>query len=235
MKQIYTWGVMAAIGLLAGCASPSEKQGLEAVAQFYGGSVSFTKGANVTTTKADAQGKYLEISLHSAGLTKRYSDMRMPASNCAYMVYDKLAPAEQQAYDYLKVSLNDSADAHSYTFRKAELVMVEKAAVDLNAFLIDLQTEDHAKVQNAFNLDILDAAAQKKLPDELAKIEKALAPITDYRVEGYAPVTVEVGNQKVQLVRFYITLVHAGKTSRMALVINPEMHLDQPFLYGIQA
>jgi hypothetical protein len=235
MKQIYTWGVMAAIGLLAGCASPTEKQGLETVAQFYGGNVSFTKGAQMTTTNSDAQGKYLEISLNSAGLSKRYSDMRIPASNCAYLVYDKLAPAEQQAYDYLKVSLNDSSDAHSYTFRKAELAMVEKAAVDLNALLIDLQTEDHTKLKNAFNLEVLDAAAQKKMPDELTKIEKALTPITDYRVEGYAPVIVEVGNQKVQLVRFYVTVVHADKTIRMTLVINPAMHPDQPFLYGLQA
>ena len=234
MKNIYRWCAASAIGLLAGCSSPTEKQGLEAVAQFYGGSVSFTKGANASTDNAEAQGKYLEISINASGLGKRYSDLRMPASNCAYLMYSKLSPAEQKAYDYLKVSLKDSADAHSYAFRKAELAMAAQAGVDLNAFLIDLQTEDHAKVLSAFNPVVLDAASQAKLPEQLAQIEKDLASITDYRVEGYAPVVIKLGKQEVQLVRFYLTVVHSGKTSRVTLVINPEMHPDQPYLYGVQ-
>lgn len=235
MKQICKFSALSLIGLLAGCASPSEKQALEAVAQFYGGSVGFTKGTNVTTNGTDAQGKYLEISLNNPALAKRYSDLRMPASNCAYMVYSKLLPAEQQAYDYLKVNLKDSADAHSYVFRKVELETASRAGSDLNSFLIDLQTEDHNKVLNAFNPRVLNAADQAKLPGQLAAIEKQLSPITDCQVQGYSLVNTKVGKQDVQLVRFFVTVVHSGKTSRMVLVINPEMHPDQPFLYGMQA
>lgn len=233
MKQIYGLWVTPLIGVLASCASPSEKQALEAVVQFYGGSVGSTRGANVTTNSADAQGKYLEISLNNPVLGRRYSDMRMPASNCAYMVYQKLLPAEQQGYDY-KVSLKDSAAAHSYTFRRAELESASQAGNDLNAFLIDLQTEGYNKVLNAFNAGVLDAEDRAKLPEQLAKIEKKLNPITDYQIEGYELISTKLGKQEVQLIRFFVTLVHSGKTSRMVLVINPKMHPDQPFLYGIQ-
>jgi hypothetical protein len=235
MKQIYRWGAMLAMSVLASCTSATEKQGLEAVAQFYGGSVGFTKGANATTESSEAQGKYLEISLRASGIGKRYSDLRMPASNCAYMVYNKLAPDEQQGYDYLKVSLKDSADAHAYTFQKSELALAAQAGIDLNAFLIDLQTEDHDKVLKAFNPDVLGAEGQAKLPEQLTKIERALASITNYQIEGYAPVTIKLGKQKVKLVRFYLIVAHAGKSSRMTLVINPQMHPDQPYLYGMQA
>lgn len=234
MKQINRWCAALVIGSLASCTSPTEKQGLEAVAQFYGGSVSFIKGTNVTTNSTDVQGKYLEVSLNTSGLGKRYSDMRMPASNCAYMVYVKLSPAEQQAYDYLKVNLKDSADAHMFTFRKAELERAARAGVNLNAFLIDLQTEDHDKVLNAFNQEVLDAEGRTKLPGQLAKIEKELASITDYQVEGYAPLTVKLGKRDIQLVRFYLTVVHSGKSTHLTMVINPLRHPDQPFLYGLQ-
>ncbi|HEX8330651.1 MAG TPA: hypothetical protein VF629_24185 [Hymenobacter sp.] len=234
MKQRYKWGVLLVNSWLASCTSPTEKQSLEAVAQFYGGSVGFTKGANATTETAVAHGKYLEISLNASGIGKRYSDLQIPASNCAHMVYEKFSPAEQQAYDYLKVSLNDSGGAHAYTFRKTELATAAQAGLDLNAFMIDLQTEDHDKVLKAFNPEVLGAEAQAKLPEQLAKIEQSVASITDYRVEGYAPVTIELGKKEVKLVRFYLTVVHAGKTSRLSLLINPQMHPDQPFLYGMQ-
>ncbi|GAB3844821.1 hypothetical protein GCM10028822_02510 [Hymenobacter terrigena] len=187
----------------------------------------------MTTEKDAPQGKYLEIDLDNHNLSRNFSDLRLPASNCAYIVYNKLTPQEKQSYDYLKVNLKDSTESHNYTFQRPELEVASAAGSDLNALLINLQTEDHEKILSSFNIETIPAAEQSKVPGMFSKIEKEIFPISDYHIHGNSVFKTSVNQKETELVRFYVTLVHPGRNRRMEFVINPQLHPDQPFLYGL--
>ncbi|MVN77113.1 hypothetical protein GO988_12325 [Hymenobacter sp. HMF4947] len=221
------------LGLLAGCTSPTEKQGLDAVAQFYGDKVSYSKGSHLSTNAAEPQGKYLEVKVFNTKLSKEFSDLRLPASNCAYLTYSSLAPAERQAYNYVKVTLQDSLTEHSYTFKAPELALATQAATDLDRLMTHFKDRDYNGVVNSFNPATLPPDVRANLPTSLAELEKKTGPVTQYYLQGYALTSAPVAGRSQQLVRLFVTVQRAQKAGKLLAVINPQLRPNEKFLYGL--
>ena len=229
------WILLFVVIFGSACTSVTEQQGAEEIMQIYGGSAIVSKGANAATNGGEFQGKYVEVSLDCQGIGKAFSDLRVPASYCAALMYSKMTSAEQQQYSYFKVSLKDLDAAHTFNFKAPELKLINAAAQNINSLLINLQTEDHAKVLQAFNLSAIDKNDRANLSVKVAQVEKSLAPISNYTIVGSSEVNVEIGKQKLRLVRLFTKIEHAGKITRMVFVVNPTLHPDQPFLFGLQS
>ena len=114
------------------------------------------------------------------------------------------------------------------------MISINNALADANALLINLQTEDSVKVLESFNSSFVAPDKRAALPETLGKIERQLKPISNYQVVGSEMGEVKIGGQKSKLVRLFVKVEHAGKWSQMVLTVNPEMHPDQQFLYGLQ-
>lgn len=218
---------------LASCTTPTEKQGLDAVAQFYGDKVSYSKGSHFSTNAAEPQGKYLEVKVFNAKLSREFADLRLPASNCAYLTYRSLAPVERQAYNYLKVTLQDSLTTHSYTFKAPELALATQAASDLDQLMTRFKDRDYDGVVNSFTPSALPPATRASLPASLAELEKKTGPVTQYYLQGYALTSAPVAGRPQQLVRLFVTVQRAQKPGKLLAVINPQLRPNEKFLYGL--
>ena len=226
--------VMSMLQCAVSCSSVTEERGAQAIADLYGGQVDISKGASTTTAADDFQGKYLKITIVQSSAEKNFNDLRIPGSYCAAMLYSSLTPTEQENYSYYKVAFESAAGTHEFKFKTAGLVAINNAVADVNSLLINLQTGDQAKVLQAFNLSVVDSAKRAALPAELGKIAQQLDPISNYTVMGSETGEVEIAKQKIKLVRLVVRVEHAGKAAQMRLTVNPEMHPDQQFLYGLQ-
>jgi hypothetical protein len=216
------------------CTSATEERGAKAVADLYGGEVIISKGANAATEVDEFQGEYLKIKLANPSLAESFHDLRIPASFSAAMVYGALTPVEQKKYAYIVVGIENGSDFHEFKFKSPILISINNALADVNALLINLQTEDSVKVFEAFNPSVVSSDKQADLPVMLGKITRKLNPISNYMVVGSEVGEIKIAKQKIKLVRLFVRVEHTGKWTQMVLAVNPAMHPDQQFLYGLQ-
>ena len=216
------------------CTSATEERGAKAVADLYGGEVVISKGANATTEADEFQGEYLKIKLANPSLAESFHDLRIPASFTAAIVYGALTPAEQKKYAYIVVGIENGSDSHEFKFKSPVLISINNALADVNALLINLQTEDSVKVLEAFNTRVVSSEKQADIPVMLGRIARQLNPISNYMIIGSEVGEIKIAKQKTKLVRLFVRVEHNGKWTQMVLAVNPAMHPDQQFLYGLQ-
>lgn len=225
--------LLLGLGLLAGCTSNTEQQGIEEVSRFYGGSVGYSKGSNVTTAANEPQGKYLEIKLSDAHLGRRFSDLHMPASNCAYLVYSRLTRDERQGYNYLKVTLSDSGTTHGYSFPILELQAATQAAHNLTVCMDDFEQKEYGALTNIFNPQALGSLPPDSLAPALTRVGRKIGPISRYSLEGYDLANVPIKGQPHQFVRLFVAAQQPLPMRKLLFVIDPRLRRTEKFLYGI--
>jgi hypothetical protein len=237
MKPKSTLFLFCGLLALAGCSSSTEHSEPLAhakpdeVTAFFGENITYSKGNRAATD--EPKGTYLEITVHDDKLAEQYGDLSLPASNCAYLSYKNLPAAERQQYDYLKVTMQEALGTHSYTFPRAELALATEAATDLDALMTHFKDRNYPAVVNTFNSSAITPAMRTQLPADLATIEQKIGPVQQYYLEGYAPVQVPLAGKQQPLVRLFVTLSHPQKASRALVVINPSLHPQEQFLYGL--
>nr|GFC06662.1 dihydrolipoamide dehydrogenase [Tanacetum cinerariifolium] len=133
-------------GFFSGCSTVTEEAGFKEIVDFYGGSVFLKKGVNISTTATEPQGSYLEVDLNTPGISRYYSDLQIPASNCALLVYKHLRPKQRTDYSYFKIVIQDSTASHAYTFSPADLDFATQSIENLNELMFSLQGADFSAI-----------------------------------------------------------------------------------------
>ena len=219
---------------LSACSTITEEAGFKEVEEFYGGSVFLKKGANVSTIATGPQGSYLEVDLNTPGISKYYRDLQVPASNCAYLVYKHLRPKQRTDYDYFKVTIQDSATSHTYTFSPADLELATQSIDSLNTLMFRLQAADFSTIVNKLNPAALGTMSHDSVVANLRKISQQLAPFNSYMLQGFEVQKVLLAGQSVPIVRFALSVSRVQKTTVPLLVfLNPAPHTTQ-FLCGLR-
>ena len=227
---------------LAGCASSGyELATLSELTQFYGGGASVKRGYNFVAEPDAPQGSYLEITLDSPGLSQRYDDLALPASNCAYLAYHNLSVAAPQRYNYFTVNIIDSTTTRTFTYPAAELALAEQAADNLVTLVADWQQHELLAAAGTFNPVGLGPTSPDSLLPLMLRVSARLAPLTRYHTEGFALVNLpdssrpDAGQPK-QLVRLVLSVPHPANQvpGVFAVAINPALRANQQFLYGLR-
>ena len=219
--------------LLAGCTSPSEKQALYEISEFYGGSVRLSSGRNFSTSGDEPKGHYLAVALNSPGLGRHFDDLRLPASNCAYLAFSNLKPSEREGYDFVKVTLQDSASTHGYTFSQQQLRQALAAAEDLRTLIFNIQGSDYVAAANNFNPDALGTMPRDSLPALMQRLGTRINPFTEYRIHGFKLEQVPIQGQPKPLMSLYVSVPRPPEPDHyLEVVINPAMADNEHFLYG---
>jgi hypothetical protein len=219
MKTTTTLWLLVLV-LLAGCSSPSEKQALYEISEFYGGNVRLSSGRNFSTSD-EPKGHYLAVALDNPSLSRYFEDLRLPASNCAYLAFSNLKPAEREDYDFVKVSLKDSASTHTYSFLQADLKQALAAGEDLRTLIFNIQGSDYVAAANNFNSDALGTMPR-------------INPFTEYRIHGFALVQESVSGKPLPLVRLFASVPRPPEPDHhLVFVINPALSDTEHFLYGL--
>ena len=185
MKIRLTIISLLALGFLAACSTATEEAGLQEVAEFYGGRVFLKGGAGLSTSATEPQGSYLEVDLNKPGIGKYFSDLQLPASNCAYLVYKHLRPKQRTDYNYFRVVIQDSAASHTYTFSPADLELATQSIDNLNALMFKLQDADFPAIVGKLDPAALGAMSHDSLTANLHRISQRLAPFSSYMVQGF--------------------------------------------------
>lgn len=236
MKRLVTLMLLAFLSFLPACLSSTEEAGMQEISEMYGGRTLFKKGTGVSTG-GGPQGSYLEVDLATRGISKYYSDMQLPASNCAYLVYKHLTPHERPDYNYFKISIQDSTSAHTYTFLPAELELADKAGRNLNSLLFALQGQDYASVSAHLDPAALGGASPDSAASRLRKIMALLAPLKETaacKVQGFKLEKATLAGQPTQLVGFLIAVPRPPERSvLLAAYLNPTPR-GQRYLCGLR-
>ena len=236
MKRLITLVLLSFLGFLPACISSTEEAGIQEISEMYGGRTLLKKGTGVSTS-GGPQGSYLEVDLETRGISKYYDDMQLPASNCAYLVYKHLTPHERPDYNYFKVSIQDSASAHTYTFLPADLELAAKAGSNLNSLLFALQGQDYATVSAHLDPAALGTASPDSATSKLRKIMSLLAPLKEtaaYKVQGFRIEKATLAGQPVPLVGFLISVPRPPERSAILIAyLNPKPRA-QRYLYGLR-
>ena len=233
MKLTTTLWVLA-LGLLAGCSSPSEKQALYEISEFYGGSVRLSSGRNFLANSDELKGHYLSVALDKPSLSRHFADLRLPASNCAYLAFSNLKPTERADYDFVKVALKDSTGTHLYSFPQADLTQALAAGEDLRTLIFNIQGSDYVAAANNFNPDALGTMPRDSLTSVMYRLGTRINPFTEYRIHGFTLVREAVRGQPLPLVRLFVSVPrHPDPDHHLLFVINPAMSDAEHFLYGL--
>lgn len=202
----------------------------------YGGRTFLKKGAGISTA-GGPQGSYLEVDLATRGISKYYSDVQVPASNCAYLVYKHLTPRERTDYDYFKVNIQDSAATHTYTFLPADLELAAQAGSNLNSLLFALQGQDYSTIKAHLDPASLGALSPDSVDGKLRKITTLLAPskeYEEYKVHGFKIDKTPLAGHAVPIVRFLISVPRSPERPVLLVAyLNPKPRA-QRYLCGLQ-
>ncbi len=221
--------------LFTGCVSATEEQSMTEIVNFYGGRVEFKKGVNYSTKADDSSGKFLEINFNSPGLGRHFTELSLPASNCAYLAYHRLMPSERDKYDYYRVVLNDSATAHIYTFQTTELAQASRVYQMTDTLLINLQLHRYLHTIQACNPVAFTGATPDTLLAVFTRLPHYLAPFKTYTLQGFETTTEKIGRQRFHLTAVVATIPSAGQlpTHQLTMLLNPQMKSTEKFLFGI--
>lgn len=222
-----------ALGLLAGCSSNPEKQDADAVANFYGGTVRYAKGSHFSTNADEPQGTYLEVTLDKPGLGRHFSDLRIPASNCAYLTYQQLPQAERQAYSYLKVSLTDSGITHRYTYPVAGLQLAVQATSLLTPLVAQLQQHQYQALAANFNPVGLHPMSPDSLTALLTRVGQEIGPISAYSLQGHDVASVTLAGKSQQVVRLFVRITEPAPARKLLVVVSPSQPANGKYIYGL--
>ena len=222
------------LGLLASCSSATEKQALYEISEFYGGSVRLSSGRNFSTNGEEPKGHYLAIALNNPGLGRHFEDFRLPASNCAYLAFNNLKPAEREDYDFVKVTLQDSAGTHGYSFTQDDLKQALAAGENLRTLIFNIQGSDYVAAANNFNSDALGTTPRDSLPSIMYRLGARINPFTEYRIHGFALVREPMRGRPLPLVRLFVSVPRPPQPDHhLVFVINPALSDKEHFLYGM--
>lgn len=221
------------LSLIAGCNSKTESKGINDVVEFYGGTISYTKGFNASTGNDAENGKFAEIRLNSPAIAQNFSSPDLPASNCAYLFYHALTSGEKKDYSFIRVIIQENNRETKYVYPIDELDKVERAFPTLLRSVQYIKEGNVEKFRSLLN-PLLSENAPKMdtLRHEMMALDSAYGKVKDHWPLGFSFSHVDTAGKTIRLVRLTATLVREKQNRAFRLSIDPDAKEQNIYGYG---
>lgn len=232
MPKIY-FLLLALLAVLTSCGGVSEF-GTNAVMQEYGGSLIAKSGVNKSTDTTAAQGRYVELELTNDKLETVFPKLSIPASNCAYLFYSAVSPAERAKYDYIRTTIKgkDNSYSHSYTMKELDAVDMAKNKFDEVGRLLKSENYDDLVLQ--MDPHYFQPEDLQKVKPMLEGLDKQFGRTGGFKLEGFEFDDYVNSGNKQRLITMYSLLTKQRKQALVALTLNTSASISAPNVVGLK-
>lgn len=232
MSKIYFF-LLALLTLFTGCGGVNEF-GTNAILQEYGGSIIAKTGVNKTTDTTVVQGRYVELELTNDKLEAAFPKLSIPASNCAYLFYSAVSPAERAKYDYIRTTIKgkDNSYSHSYTMKELDAVEMAKNKFDEVGRLLKSENYDDLALQ--MDSHFFQPGDLQKVKPMLQELDKQFGRTGGFKFEGFEFEDYVNNGDKQRLITMYSLLSKQRKQALVALTLNTSAPISAPSIVGLR-
>ena len=224
---------MMLLAALTGCGGVSEF-GTNAILQEYGGVITAKNGVNKTTDTTAAQGRYVELELTNDKLEAVFPKLSIPASNCAYLFYSAVSPAELAKYDYIRTTIRgkDNSYSHSYTMKELDAVDMAKNKFDEVGRLLKSENYDDLVLQ--MDPHYFQPGDLQKIRPMLEELDKQFGRTGGFKLEGFEFDDYVNRGSKQRLITMHSLLTKQRKQALVALTLNTSASISAPSIVGLK-
>lgn len=226
--------VFALTFLRCGYKSASEPNGVQAIANYYGGKVVYSEGILVSSNEDKVQGKYFGITLTEVNesIWSYYGSFDLPASNCAYLLYHSLSPKKKNECSFVRVVIEGAKSKGKYDFTAADLIEAEKA-VQMSDNLIEIikQGDYDGFIQKRSGEADPKGEWVQQIP-LLRDVDSKYGKPKGFNIHGFKSVGKNIDGRIKWFVRVSGVLIRQRENTVFSLTIDPSVQLSDKYLYG---
>jgi phage terminase large subunit-like protein len=216
---------------LFGCTPSVSQTGVNAITEFYGGGVNAKVGISSSTDSTARQGRYVELELRNNNLGQTYSDLSIPASNCAYLFYHNISEQEKQKYTFIKSTLNIQDVTFSQTYSIKELAAVEASQSQFDEIRQWIKSGEYDKLLGRIERKNIPAAAIEQIKTILADFDKQHGRTITYELVGFK--FVEHPQDKHKLLSLLGIVRKERTTGQINVTIDPAASISDAYIVGM--
>ncbi|GAB3876940.1 hypothetical protein GCM10028824_35760 [Hymenobacter segetis] len=220
-------------GSFAGCTSATESKGVDEVLAFYGGQVVYAKGMS-SSTEDKVQGKFYELKLSGAAdkIQQHFATFDLPASNCAYLFFHALSPAEKKNYAFIRINIEATGGSNTHEFATQDLARVEQAMSLVAPAVDDLRAGEYDRFLTRGNPLAASPQEWQKTKPTLVAVGRQYGPVKAFSLQGFETMQRNLDDGTHQLVRLAGVLVRGGQNTDFTFVVEPSASAQSKYLYG---
>ncbi|GAB3654119.1 hypothetical protein GCM10027594_27970 [Hymenobacter agri] len=189
---------------------------------------------NNSTDSTAVQGRYVELELMNDQLESTFPKLSIPASNCAYLFYRAVSPAEREKYDFIRITIKgrDNSYSHSYPMKELDAVDMAKNKFDEVGRLLKSENYDDLLLQ--MDPHYFQPGDLQKLKPMLQEMDKQFGRTGGFKLEGFEfDDYVNKGN-KQRLITMYGLLTKQRNQALVALTLNTSASISAPNIVGLR-
>ena len=220
---------------LTGCGVTVSESGTEAVLQEYGGILIAKAGVNTSTDNAVAQGRYAELELTNDKLEAAFPKLSIPASNCAYLFYQAVSPAERTKYDYIRITIRGKNNSYSQSYSTKELDAVEMAKYKFDEIGQLLKREKYDDLLKQLDVNYFPPVNSdfEKLKTMMQGLDKQYGRTGGFKLVGFEFRDYTNKGEKQRLLTMYSLLTRQRTQALVALTLNTSASITTPNIAGL--
>jgi hypothetical protein len=233
MRGVFFLLLFVLASSFGGCTSATESKGVDEVLAFYGGQVVYAKGVS-SSTEDEVQGKFYELKLSGAAdkLQQHFATFDLPASNCAYLFFHALSPAEKKAYAFIHIKIEAAGGGNTYEFATQDLARVEQAMSLVAPAVDDLRAGEYDRFLTRGNPLAASQQEWQKTKPTLVAVGRQYGPVKAFSLQGFETMQRNLDDGTHQLVRLAGVLVRGGQNTDFTFVVEPNASAQSKYLYG---
>jgi hypothetical protein len=217
MKRII---LLTSLAFIISCTSKNENAAIQELTNVYGGNITISNGASISTNQG--RSKYKKITVNnSQAVEEALIEPELLASRHAITIFSKLEPLERD-FDKLEVELNKS-DGKKYTYEitRNKLEQIEKELQFVNNWIDKIKNN---KIEEAYKYlktpsEILPQFDQFKNTTE--KLIEKFGPIESIWFDGYGIEQVNDSTFQGEMHQFIYDFKTKKRSYAMHIVVNP--------------
>ena len=181
-----------------------------------------------------AQGRYVELELTNDKLEAVFPKLSIPASNCAYLFYSAVSPAERAKYDYIRTTIRgkDNSYSHSYTMKELDAVDMAKNKFDEVGRLLKSENYDDLVLQ--MDPYYFQPGDLQKVRPMLEELDKQFGRTGGFKLEGFEFDDYVNRGSKQRLITMHSLLTKQRKQALVALTLNTSASISAPSIVGLK-
>ena len=220
------------LAFLASCGSSINEFGTSAILQEYGGSLIAKTGVNTSTDTTTLQGRYVELELANDKLETAFPKLSIPASNCAFLFYSAVSPAERNKYDYIRITIKgrDNSYSHSYSMKELDTVDMAKNKFDEVGRL--LKNENYDDLLRQLDTNYFPPAEYEKVKPMLEDLDRQFGRTGGFKLEGFEFFDYAQKGEKKRFLGMYSLMTKQKTQGLVSLVVDPSASVTSPNIVG---
>ena len=220
--------------VLTGCGVNISESGTDAILQEYGGSLSAKAGVNTSTDTTAAQGRYVEMELINDKLETAFPKLSIPASNCAYLFYSAVSPAERTKYDYIRITIKGKDNSYSHSYKMKDLDDVDMAKNKFDEVGRFLKSENYDDLVLQMDAHYFQPGDLQKVKPMLKELDKQFGRTGGFKLEGFEFDDYMNKGNKQHLITMYSLLTKQRNQALVALTLNTSASISAPSIVGLK-